>query len=291
MKKFSLLFGLTALLMLCACNQASFITPDKSQIDFIVEGGEQTVTVSTDGSWDIRECPGWLSTEVKIINKESWLVRFGMKIRTEVLLKIKATSNESGNSREGEIVLASGDATATITVTQASNDANQGSSNSTQNSDTPTQNTKCTHITPETNTLSFGIEGGRKTVNINTDGTPRVNVTGGFTATFEGGVLTVTAPPNDGGKRNGKITLTDEAQTATIKVTQSGSTCITCGGTGKMKCARCGGSGVITVSDGYYIEYYGCTICGGRGYEGESGNNMVKGSGRVRCSVCGGKGH
>lgn len=251
MKKISFIFSIAALMVLCACNRATFITPDKSQVEFTLAGGEENVSISSDGSWDITECPEWVTTEVQ----DSTLV-------------VKVPVNNTGAIREGNIVLASGEVTVTIAVKQM---------------------TKCTHITPETNAVEIDKDGGAKTVNIDTDGALQVTATDGFSAAYAGGVLTVSADANEGGKRSGEITLIADEQIVTINVTQAGNICPTCNGTGKVRCSKCGGKG-------YYVQYhddedieFGCEKCGGTGSSwGES--YFSKGSGKMKCPTCGGSG-
>ena len=269
MKKLLNYISVMALLVLTACGGATFINPDKNAVDFTIEGGEESVTIGTDGSWDISDCPEWVTTDFH-----------------ENTLVIKTARNESGAVREGSILLTGKEGvSATIKVTQAS---------------------KCTRINPENDKVEFEKEGGTQTVKIDTDGSPQVEAPEGFTATFAGGVLTINAPANEGGGKNGEIKLTGDNQSATIAVTQKGNICPRCNGTGKVKCSKCGGKGY------YYSDYtrsdYGCKNCGGRGertqlrgsgwWSGtfeDSGpsyenNGFHKGSGKMKCPDCGGSG-
>lgn len=253
MKKLSFLFSLVTLVVLCACNHATFITPALSQLDFTLEGGDESVSVSSDGSWEVKECPEWVTTEIQ-----------------DSTLMVKVPANVSGSEREGNIVLASGDVTATIAVKQVS---------------------KCTHITPETDAVELDKDGGTKTVNIDTDGAPQVTAPEGFTAEYASGVLTVSADANEGGKRSGEITLAAYEQTATIKVSQAGNICPTCNGTGKVRCKKCGGKGWYYYPESSMID--GCERCGGSGEVEDLGNGPVgvrKGSGKMTCPTCGGSG-
>lgn len=253
------------LLVLSACNKATYITPDKAQLDFTIEGGEENVIVSTDGSWEIKACPEWVTTELQ-----------------ENTLVVKVPHNDTGDMRRGNIVLASGDVRATIAVKQM---------------------TLCTHITPESDTMEFDKTGGTQTMNIDTDGALQVTTPEGFTARYAGGVLTVTTSANEGGKRSGQITLTADGQTATIAVTQAGNICPKCNGTGKVKCAKCGGRGYTSDYARHGGEERGCTGCGGSGYRYYSdgwadmsftpsyeNHGFRKGSGKVPCPECGGSG-
>lgn len=252
MKKLSIFFSFVALLALTACNGATSITPEKDEVSFTVNGGEESVSIDTDGSWEIKECPDWVETEAE-----------------EDVLVIKTEKNETGEILKGDIVLkGKGDVTATIKVTQAS---------------------KCTHITPESDKVEFDKEGGTQKINIDTDGTPEVEASEGFSATYDNGVLTVTAPANEAGAKRGEIKLTCEDQKVTIYATQKGNICPTCGGSGKVRCNKCGGQGYI-----YYIQtdgIAGCTRCGGRGCRVGEEDDLVNGSGKMTCPTCGGSGH
>ena len=171
-----------ALLVLTACGGATVINPDKNAVDFTIEGGEEKVDVKADGTWNVKECPEWVTANIQ----DSTLV-------------ITTARNESGAVREGNIVLTGKDnVQAVIKVTQAS---------------------KCTHITPETDKVEFEKEGGTQTVKIDTDGSPKVEAPEGFTAAYAGGALTINAPANEAGAKNGEIKLTSDDQSATIAVT------------------------------------------------------------------------
>ena len=259
MKKLLNYISIMALLVLTACSGATVINTDKNAIDFTIEGGENTVSVSADGSWKVAECPEWVTTDIQ----DSTLV-------------IKTARNVSGAVREGNIVLTGKEnVQAVIKVTQAA---------------------KCTHINPETDMVEFEKEGGTQTVKIDTDGSPKVEVPEGFTATYAGGVLTINAPANEGGGKNGEIKLTGDDQSATIAVTQKGKVCPRCNGTGKVKCSKCGGRGVVEGVDEYMGSWYkeGCRKCGGRGFYALWGpsdeSDVHRGSGKMKCPQCGGSG-
>ena len=254
MKKLLNYISVMALLVLTACGGATVINPEKNAVDFTIEGGEEKVDVKADGTWNVKECPEWVTANIQ-----------------DSILVIKTARNETGAVREGDIVLAGkGQVQAAIKVTQAA---------------------KCTRINPETDKVEFEKEGGTQTVKIDTDGSPKVEAPEGFTATYAGGVLTINAPANEAGGKNGEIKLTGDDQTATIAVSQKGNICPKCNGTGKVNCSKCHGRG--KVSYGGDAEW-GCTKCGGRGYYGEGmeyGDYIVKGSGKMTCPQCGGSGH
>ena len=228
---------------------------ETKNIEIPQSGGEKWIEVMADGSWDVENCPRWLT----------------VKATNDVLL-LKAEPNTSGAPRERDLQVVGGDdVRVTVTVKQ------MGS---------------CTHLNASPAEISFPKEGGSVTVSIDTDApTLKVETSGGVDARYDNGRLVVDAPANTGGILKGTITLSFDTLKTVIPFTVAGGTCTTCNGTGKVKCKKCGGTGKIRVSDGYYLEFYGCTICGGRGSEGLEGNNLVKGSGRVTCPKCNGAGH
>ena len=253
MKKLLNYLSVVALLVLTACNGATVITPDKNAVDFTLEGGEENVNITADGSWNISECPEWVTAEVQ-----------------DSVLTIKTAKNETGAVREGDIILSGKEGVnVKIKVTQAA---------------------KCTHITPTSDKVEFEKEGGTQTVNIDTDGLPQVEAPEGFTATYAAGVLTINTPANEEGVKNGEIKLTCEDQSATIAVSQKGNICPKCNGTGKVRCTKCGGKGNIYSE--YWLCIYGCSKCGGKGKSDKWGDyNFRNGSGKMTCPACGGSGH
>ena len=60
MKKLLNCISVMALLVLTSCGGATVINTDKNAVDFTIEGGENTVSVSADGSWKVAECPEWV---------------------------------------------------------------------------------------------------------------------------------------------------------------------------------------------------------------------------------------
>ncbi len=73
--------------------------------------------------------------------------------------------------------------------------------------------------------------------------------------------------------------------------------CMKCGGSGRVRCSNCGGKGFTSkrelADEGWWTQYYGCRRCGGYGHrtsEGYIGENLHKGSGKMRCPSCHGRG-
>ena len=260
MKKLFNYLSAMALLMLCACNGATNITLSSDAVNFPIEGGSETVSISADGSWEITSCPDWVVAE-----------------KQDSVLSLKTERNETGNVLEGNIVLSGKEGVeVSLKVTQA---------------------TKCTHITPSEEKVEFDKDGGTETVSIDTDGSLDVTASNGFSASYENGTLTISADANDGGKRKGEIILSADEQTAIIAVSQKGNICPKCNGTGKVRCTKCGGRGWYNDEMGFPV--YGCSKCGGRGWvekpvsyeDAPDEHNFHEGSGKMPCPACGGSGH
>ena len=251
------LFALAlVVLTLGACNsKAKKIAVSEDKLAFTIAGGEKTVKVTADGSYEVQDSPEWLTVETG-----------------DSTVTVKAGENKTGAEREGNILLAGNEGVQVIIkVTQA---------------------TKCTHITPESDKVEFEKEGGTQTVRIDTNGSPQVEAPEGFTATYANGVLTITTQANERGAKNGEIKLTCEDQSATIVVAQKGNICPRCNGTGKVKCSKCGGEGEIYHRASGDLE--GCSACGGDRFLNVFRNHdygFRKGSGKMKCPTCGGSGH
>lgn len=251
-----------ALLALCSCNKAKNISVDNDKMIFAVSGGEKTINVTADGSYDVQDCPDWLQANTQ-----------------EGMLTLTATANTSGVTRDCVIHLVGADGLSVpIAVVQPD---------------------KCTHINVSPSEVTIPKEGGSVDVQIDTDGgNLNVEVSEGINAQYADGKLTVSAPANEGGTKRGTITLTCDAIKTVVNVTVEGSICPTCNGTGKVRCTKCGGKGWYQAG-AYNPMYggpptYGCERCGGRG-GWDGGNygldNLHVGSGKMKCPTCGGSGH
>ena len=262
MKRIFNYLSVVALLVLCSCGGATYINTSSDLVNFPIEGGEESINIEADGSWEITSCPDWIIAD-----------------KQDDELSLKTDRNETGKILQGYIVLKGKDGVeVSIKIMQA---------------------TKCSHITPAEESVEFDKEGGTKTINIETDGSLQVVAPEGFTASYADGVLTVTAGANDGGKRSGEITLTADEQSATVAVSQQGNICPKCNGTGKVKCSKCGGKGYWIHNDGSYSCVVGCGKCGGIGEGCMSDGYGLRdalqdvyrlGRGKVSCPVCGGSG-
>ncbi len=257
MKKLSSILIGMGLLVLCACGGATYITPSSDSVNFSIEGGEEKVTISADGNWDIAECPDWVTTEIQ-----------------EDVLVIKTKANETGSILEGDIVLkGKDDVEATIGVTQASS---------------------CTYITVSETEVVIPKEGGTKEISVDTDGAKVIiEASDGINAELTNETLSISAPSNQGFAKKGTVTLACDTVTTIVNVSIEGSVCKRCNGKGKISCTHCYGRGYNFSGDAPVA----CTKCGGHGLLGEPDipgyppMGGRKGSGRMACPECGGSGH
>lgn len=251
MKKFMLFAPLLlALVALGSCTKkATVITPQQNEVTFSILGGEIQVPVSADGAIDVQDNPEWLTVEV-----------------ADSVLVFRAKPNDSGAVRSADVKLTGGDnVEAVIKVTQAD---------------------QCTHITAMPDEVSIPKEGGSEEIKLETDGgNISVVPSEGINATYENGVIKVTAPANEGGTINGKLTIKCDTVETEVKVTIEGNICQRCSGKGKITCPSCGGKGWRATSGEPTV----CLKCGGR--YGELTQDDRNGSGRVTCPTCGGSGH
>lgn len=250
-----------ALVALCSCNKAKNISVDNDKVIFAVMGGEKTVTVTADGSYAVEDCPEWLKTD-----------------KGENTLTLSTEANTTGATRDCVIHLVGADGLSVpIAVIQPD---------------------KCTFINASPAELFFDKEGGSKDVAIETDGANlNVEVGDGISAQYADGKLSVSVPANEGGTKNGHISLTCDQVKTEINVTVEGSICQRCGGRGTIKCPSCHGKGGFDggTSDG---SHEGCSTCGGRGWYFPYDNTSCDldgygrpGRGYITCPDCGGAGH
>lgn len=262
------LFALAlVVLTLSACNgKAKKIAVSEDKLAFAIVGGEKTVKVTADGSFEVSDCPEWLTVET-----------------ADSTVTVKAGENKTGAVRKCEFHLVGADGVSVpISVTQQST---------------------CTHITITPNEVSFTKDGGSDTLTIDTDGAPlSLETTADIKAEFKDSKLIISTPANDRGPINGSVTITCDTVTTVVKVTVAGTICPTCKGSGKVRCTQCRGIGYI--DNEMYRTQYGCTGCGGQGervihtFSEIPGENpppptsygFVKGTGKMFCPVCGGLG-
>ena len=253
--------------VLCSCSKAKNIEVSEDNITFAINGGEKTIDVTADGSYDIQDCPEWVKAETD-----------------ESSLKLTVGENTTRAVRDCVIKLVGSDIEVPIRIIQAD---------------------KCTFIKVSETEVTLPKEGGSKELTVETDGgNIAMNASDGFEATLADGILKITAPANEGGTINGTLTLTCDEVKTDVSVTVEGNICPTCNGTGKVRCSKCGGRGEIEedvsiefhVPPGQFLHAYGCPNCGGSGsarsfgpLEGQS--PIRRGTGKMNCPTCGGTGH
>lgn len=204
-----LLTAVCSVALLCSCNKASDITVDEDNVTFAINGGEKTIVVTADGSYDIEDCPEWVKTTVE-----------------NDALTISVGENTTGALRECVIRLVGKDIEVPITIKQAD---------------------KCTYIKVSETEVTIPKEGGEETLEVETDcGNLAMNCPEGFEAKLTGGRLTISAPANQGGAITGDLTISCENVSTTVKVTVEGNQCQRCKGKGTITCTKCGGKGYIS---------------------------------------------
>ena len=254
-----LVLAVCAATMLCSCSKAKNIEVSEDNITFAINGGEKTIDVTADGSYDIQDCPEWVKANAD-----------------ESTLTLTVEENTTGAKRECVIRLVGSDVEVPVTVMQAD---------------------KCTHITVTPTEVTIPKEGGEQTLTVDTDGKIAMSATEGIDATLNGGKLVISAGPNNGGTIKGNVTMTSDDIKTVVNVTVEGSICPTCNGTGKVRCTKCGGSGVISFEYEYVPGVYhgyeeGCSMCGGSGAnQHQISQNARRGTGKMNCPTCGGTGH
>lgn len=143
----------------------------------------------------------------------------------------------------------------------------------------------------EKDAVSIGKEGGEAKVKIDCDGDITVeDLPQSVTSSYENGVLTIKAAPNNGSTIKGAVTLKSDTITRVLAVEVEGNICTRCKGTGKVTCTACGGTGGTAIGFRYIM---GCEQCGGCGAEGGEIHDYPFriGTGKMKCPTCGGTGH
>ncbi len=244
-----------AVAMLCSCNKAKNITASDDNVFFAINGGEKSINVSADGSWEIQDCPDWVKAEAE-----------------ESQLTITVEKNTTGAVRDCVINLVGHGVSVPITITQAD---------------------KCTHIALSETDVHFPKEGGTKELSVDTDGDRiAIQTADGFNADIKDDKLIINAPQNQNSKITSQIVLRCDTVKTIVNVVVEGAFCGRCNGTGEITCPKCRGRGGedAETSDGTWV---GCSRCGGYGdyWPDDLGSSYGHpGSGRITCPTCGGSG-
>ena len=216
-------------------NAATYLRVEPSGIVVAKCGGKTNVSIDYDGYiWFINHKPDWV-----------------MVVEHDKDFELIFNPNTSGSMRQGTITVQSGNHLAQVELAQ---------------------NASATFIKPSVSVLKFDKSGGRKTVNLETDGVKwTVDYPKFLDVEIDGDSFMVEASSNEGDFRQGTITVTEDNVRTSISFQQAGK-CPNCHGQGSMTCTICSGLG----GTGYGMYYMQCGWCGGRG--------------SVNCAACRGTG-
>lgn len=214
-----------ALLVSHLMKAATYIRTEPNAITVPKAGGTCKVEIDYDGYiWTINHQPEWVEL-----------------VENDQDFDVTIEPNMTGQLREGSITVQSGKQLTQTFIKQ---------------------NAFTTYIRPNETSIHFGIEGGEKKIAIATDGCDLVAEYLDWmdvTMTNDGGLF-ITCPKNDGDYRTSMITVKEDNVRSNIYVSQGG-TCEHCHGMGMMTCSSCFGRG----GSGYGYYYSSCMICGGSG--------------------------
>lgn len=220
-----------------AMNAATYLRVEPNQLVANKGGGEIKVGIDYDGYvWMINHAPDWIYIDEE---ENDFIVR--------------AEKNETGAPRQGTITIQSGKQLAQVAIVQKG---------------------AATYIKGSKSSLYFPKEGGKQTVELETDGCELQGKATNFMETsFNNGktAIDIEVGANNGNYRTGEVVVYEDNVTYTIQVAQSG-TCPDCDGSGEKTCSYCMGTGTV----GFGMFANTCPACGG--------------SGKVNCGSCGGTG-
>lgn len=255
MKILNYLVVAAAVLMTAACGPKEFnLSTKTAKVDIPDTGATDSLVVNgSDGNCEIEFAPAWVEATVR-----------------DSVVTLKAAANTTGKTRQDVVVVKCGKSQLSVPVSQY---------------------VKATKLElPNGKEVKIAREGGSQDLAVVCDGLVTVEAFDPVTATWENGVLKVSAPKNDGHRIKGDVKLTAGELSEVVSVTVDGEVCPTCNGTGKVRCKACGGQG-------YNFRFdpapglYGCHACGGRGYAYRVADASYReGSGKVTCPTCKGKG-
>lgn len=253
-----IIVSLSVVTILSACKPKKFnLSSADTKINLSDEQQTKTVVVNgSDGNCEISYSPEWIKTSV-----------------SDSTVTINVSPNSDTQNRSDSIVVKCGPSHLTFLVTQGH---------------------KATRLEVKgKNNVSFTKEGGTKEVELDTDGSVKVEAFDGVTATFEDGNLKITAQPNKSDSPiDGVVKLKAGNLSEEIKVHINGAICQTCKGKGKIICRNCNGAGESLGGGGIGgRQVVGCRACGGSGFRFVFDDTGVRrGSGKQTCPTCKGTG-
>lgn len=235
----ALVIVVIAFIGLChyAMNAATYLRVEPNQLVASKGGGEIKVGIDYDGYfWTINHAPEWINIDE---GENDFIIR--------------ADKNDTGEPRQGTITIQSGKQLAQVAIIQ---------------------NGVATYIKGSNSSLRFPREGGKQTVELETDGCDLQGKATNFMKTsFNNNqtAIDIEVGANNSSYRTGEVVVYEDNVTYTIQVTQSGD-CPYCGGSGELTCSYCMGAG--TIGFGMFANI--CPACGG--------------AGKIKCSSCNGTG-
>lgn len=253
MKK-TLIACIVALFAFASCDKATFLNADQESITSTIKGGDVKVMLHSDGkAFEIEHTPEWATASL-----------------VDSILTLNVQKNTTRALRTDSVVVICGGMRLCLPISQSA---------------------MATHMNLEKDTVSIGKEGGEAKVKIDCDGDITVeDLPQSVTSSYENGVLTIKAAPNNGSTIKGAVTLKSDTITRVLAVEVEGNICTRCKGTGKVTCTACGGTGGTAIGFRYIM---GCEQCGGCGAEGGEIHDYPFriGTGKMKCPTCGGTGH
>lgn len=252
MNKLGIMAFVVVAAAMTACGPKEFnLSSSTARVDIPDGGAVDSIVVNgSDGNCLIEFAPEWVEASV-----------------SDSVVSLKVGPNATGKERIDTLVIKCGKSTLSVPVSQYA---------------------KATKLElPNGKVVKIPREGGTQELAVVSDGLVKVEAFEPVKATWENGMLKVTAAKNEGHRIKGEVKLTAGELSEVVNVTVDGKECATCKGTGKVRCKKCGGRGY---TEDYYI-IFGCESCGGRGFSNRDGDyNYREGSGKQTCPSCKGKG-
>lgn len=238
--------------MLVSCSGEANLSCDVKTIAVDVNGTQDSLLMQgTNGSCEVVYAPEWVT-----VTAHDTVVNYAIE------------ANKDSVSREGCLVVKSGDSQLSIPVVQG---------------------VKTSYMLLTDKEVKMNREGDTVRVAVVTDG-GKVNIEAmpEIETALNGNYLTLISKKNEGKQISGEIKITSGDISEKITVTIEGDVCPTCNSTGYVKCPKCKGQGnTFSMSLQGII---GCKTCGGKGTSTRAGDfGFRNGTGKVPCPTCKGK--